>query len=95
MRSFRITPNTYSYNLMLRATRDCGVGEVDGNVPVDSELLISEGTESAPASAESIKLVGGSEYQEPTTHLPNLLMDQVRSTNVLALTNLDRSDNRY
>ena len=93
MRIQRVTPDVYSFNLLLRAVRDCGVGDQlnDNN----SILLEDEPAHKYLPSGRGPTNSAKNSIDQPSDALPNLLVNSpVQMTNVIALTQLDRSENR-
>ena len=95
----RVTPSIYSYNLILRAARDCGSKDLNGkHRPIESVLLLEEKTYSRTNNPLDPAILTTSELATVTNQLtvhPNLLAEKIHSNNVMALKDLERPENRY
>lgn len=94
----RVTPSIYSYNLILRAARDCGSKDLNGkHRPIESVLLLEEKTYSRTNNPLDPAILTTSELATVTqlTVHPNLLAEKIHSNNVMALKDLERPENRY
>lgn len=95
----RVTPSIFSYNLMLRAARDCGAKDMDGkHQPFESMLLLEEETGSQSNNPFNPAVLTMSELTTVTNQLtvcPNFLAEKIQSSNVMGLAGLDRTENRY
>ena len=93
-----MTPEIYSYNLILRAARDCGVGDVRAKEqPIESLLLLEETKGAQKNAMLNSPILTTSELTAVTNQLairPNLLAEKIESNNILALTGLERPENR-
>lgn len=83
---------------MLRATRDCGAGDVSAKEQPIESLLLLEGAKSAEENhTPGSSVLTSSELRKVKNQVaicPNLLAERIESSNVLALTGLERSENR-
>lgn len=99
LRNMRVTPSIFSYNLMLRAARDCGAKDMDGkHQPFESMLLLEEETGSQSNNPFNPAVLTMSELTTVTNQLtvcPNFLAEKIQSSNVMGLAGLDRTENRY
>ena len=95
----RVTPSIYSYNLILRAARDCGSKDLNGkHQPIESVLLLEEKTYSQTNNPLDAAILTTSELTTVTNQLtvhPNLLAEKIQSNNIMALKDLERPENRY
>lgn len=86
---------------MLRATRDCGVEDVNANKGQPFESLLQlEGEKKARKSHDlQVNFPLNNTRSELTTlahhqAIPNLLAQHIEFSNVMALTGLERTENR-
>lgn len=95
----RVTPSIFSYNLMLRTVRDCDAKDVNGQQnPIESVLLLEEKPDLQANSMLNQSILSTSELMIVTDQLtvrPNLLAEKIKSSNIMALTGLEKTENRY
>lgn len=95
----RVTPSIFSYNLMLRTVRDCGVKNADAQQnPIESVLLLEEepGLQCNDMPKQSILTTSElMRVRDQLTVRPNLLAEKIKSSNIMALTGLEKTENRY
>ncbi|KAK4018353.1 hypothetical protein OUZ56_000414 [Daphnia magna] len=98
LRNMRVTPSIFSYNLMLRTVRDCDAKDVNGQQnPIESVLLLEEKPDLQANSMLNQSILSTSELMIVTDQLtvrPNLLAEKIKSSNIMALTGLEKTENR-
>ncbi|KAI9565645.1 hypothetical protein GHT06_009437 [Daphnia sinensis] len=98
LRNMRVTPSIFSYNLMLRTVRDCDAKDVNGQQnPIESVLLLEEKPNLQGNGMLNQSILTTSELMTITDQLtvrPNLLAEKIKSSNIMALTGLEKMENR-
>lgn len=97
----RIRPTLFSYNLMLRCVRDCGLGDVEITKDVFERIVGKDSNVAAylGESGTTELLLGSGDNEPPPTQLteinqPNLLAERPHLGNILSLTQITKPEDR-
>lgn len=79
-----IRPTLFSYNLLLRSVRDCGLGEVEVTKDVIARIVGAEGTYLNNADEAKLLGSGDSEPRETQLQVPPTQVTEINHPNLLA-----------
>lgn len=104
MVSKRVRPSLYTYNLLLKCTRECGLGDefetrkTIGNIIDNPHLLSSESTNEKFSTLKkdeiNVMLVPNNDEKENNENRPNLLDAKPYFGNIVDISDIKSSEER-